>query len=184
MDAGDLDELAARAQHGDREAFRSLVLETQRDLRLHVAALATGREQVEDVLQATYVTAFEKLGQYLPRRTLRAWLKAIARNHLADLWRERCRLAQLDGDALGELVAEAQLEEVDEDDELRQREVERLATCLERLPARARALLHSRHVHDVPLATLARQFHRPIAALSVVLHRLRARLRQCVEGHA
>ncbi len=177
----EMDALAGRAQEGDREAFRSLVLATQRELAISVASHAVSREMVEEVLQETYVTCFEKIVQYRREGTFLPWLKAIARNQLYALWRERRRTAELEGDVLDGLVAENGLADLDGDDDLRQAEVTRLAACMERLPDRARKLLERRYCEERPLAQLAQQFKQSAATLSVTLFRLRQQLRRCVE---
>ncbi len=181
MTPGDLDHLAIKAQAGDRDAFRDIVLATQRELAISVAAHAASRELVEEVLQETYVTAFEKLYQYRPQGTLRPWLRTIARNHLFAHWRERRRLAEFDGDALETLIADDGLDGLDHDDERRELESARLALCLEHLPERARTMLERRYCEEQPLAQLAQQFKRSAATLSVTLFRLREQLRRCVE---
>ncbi|HEX3132998.1 MAG TPA: sigma-70 family RNA polymerase sigma factor, partial [Planctomycetota bacterium] len=139
------------------------------------------RELVKEVLQETYVTAFEKLSQYRPQSTLRPWLKAIARNHLFAHWRERRRVAAIDGDTLESLIADDGLDGMEQDDERNERETSRLAACLEELPDRARMLLERRYCEEQPLAQLAQQFKRSAATLSVTLFRLRQQLKRCVE---
>jgi RNA polymerase sigma-70 factor (ECF subfamily) len=183
MDADALDRLAVAAQGGDREAFRLLFLETQRDLRLFIAAHAASREQVDEILQATYVAAFERLAQYRPTQTLRGWLKAIARNRLVDEWREGRRLAALDGAAVDELLAAETVDELEaaESAEAAAAITGRLAQCLERLPGHARALVERRYCDGLPLAEMARRFRRTTEALGVALFRIRQGLRQCLE---
>ncbi len=61
MDSKELDRLAVAAQGGDQEAFHPVFLETQRGVQLCIAALASSRDQVEKILQATYVAVFEHL---------------------------------------------------------------------------------------------------------------------------
>ena len=184
MTPGELDQLAIKAQAGDRDAFRELVLATQRELAISVAAHSVSRELVEEVLQETYVTAFEKLAQYRPQGTFRPWLRTIARNHLFAHWRERRRLAEFDGDLLDQLIADDGLDGMERDDERLEQEGARLAVCLERLPERARMLLERRYCEEQPLAQLAQQFKRSAATLSVTLFRLREQLRRCVERSA
>lgn len=184
MSPAELDQLAIKAQAGDRDAFRELVLATQRELAISVAAHSVSRELVEEVLQETYVTAFEKLNQYQPRGTFRPWLRTIARNHLFAHWRERRRLAEFDGDALDLLIADNGIDDLERDDGKQEEESARLAACLEQLPDRARTMLERRYCEEQPLAQLAQQFKRSAATLSVTLFRLRQQLRRCVERSA
>jgi RNA polymerase sigma-70 factor, ECF subfamily len=181
MTPDDLDQLAIKAQAGDRDAFRELVLATQRELSISVAAHSASRELVEEVLQETYVTAFEKLSQYRPERTFRPWLRTIARNHLFAHWRERRRLAELDTDMLEIMIANDGIDELDRDDVRHEQESARLAACLELLPERSRKMLERRYCEEQSLTLLAQQFKRSAATLSVTLFRLRQQLRRCVE---
>lgn len=184
MDSSELDQLAVAAQGGDREAFRLIFLETQRGLRLNIAAHAASREQVEEILQSTYVAAFEHLAQYRPTQTLRAWLAAIARNQLVDRWRETRRFASLSGAALDELLATELVDELDDEEAAAaaRRMTERLAQCLERLPGNARAMIDRRYREGLPLAELARRFRRSTEAIGVALFRIRQGLRRCLEN--
>lgn len=179
----ELERLALAWRGGDREAFRALVLATARELRLHVAAGCDSAELVEEILQRAYVTLFERIAQYRGGGTFLPWLKAIARHHLADHWRERRRLATLDDDAMATAVAadaEDGLERLDE----RAHATRRLAACLDRLQPRARALIERRHLEGRPLAELARAFKQSMDSLSVALHRIRRSLRACLEKAA
>ena len=184
MTPAELDELAIKAQAGDRDAFRDLVLATQRELAISVAAHSASRELVEEVLQETYVTAFEKLSQYRPVGTFRPWLRTIARNHLFAHWRERRRVSEIEHDTLEGMIADDGLQELERDDERHERESARLAECLDRLPERARTMLERRYCEEQPLSSLAQQFKRSAATLSVTLFRLRQQLKRCVERSA
>lgn len=184
MTPAELDALAIKAQAGDRDAFRDVVLATQRELAISVAAHSASRELVEEVLQETYVTAFEKLSQYRPEGTLRPWLRTIARNHLFAHWRERRRVAEVDHDVLETMIADDGLDGMERDDERHEQESTRLAACLERLPERARTMLEQRYCEEQPLALLAEKFKRSAATLSVTLFRLRQQLKRCVEKSA
>lgn len=183
-DAQRIDELAVAAQSGDRDAFRLLVLATERDLRITIAAHSGSRESADEALQHTYVAAFEKLAQYRPSRTFGAWLKAIARNYLVDRWRESRRFAALDGAVLDELVAVAAEDALESAETEREAEAQtrRLRACLERLPERSRKLLERRYQDGLSLDALAQRFHRTAKLLSVALFRVRQVLRRCLES--
>jgi len=179
----DVERLALAWQAGDRAAFRDLVLATGRELRIYVAAHCDSGELVEEVLQETYVACFERIAQYKPQGAFIAWLKRIARNRLVDHWRERRRLASLDGDEIETALADSGLTDLDDADE-RAAASARLHRCLDRLSPRARALIERRHLQSQPLADLAQQFKQSVNALGVVLHRIRRTLRDCMEKPA
>src|SRR4051794_18167343 len=118
MTAEEIDALVERAAKGDRAAFRALVLELERDLRFHLAALEVNEGLADEVLQATFVSAYEKLGQYRGAGAFRAWLKAIARNHLLRALRDQQRFAAASGDTIEAALVGRGLEDLERLDEL------------------------------------------------------------------
>ncbi len=174
MDTAGLDQLAVRAQQGDREAFRSLVLECQQPLRLSLAWRAHSAELVEEIVQATFVTAFETLASYRSEGTFLAWLKGIGRNLLFSELRTRQRHVGLNDEAF-------ELDDDDNEDEAAQTcQAAALRDCLAGLAPRARLLLERRYAQGLPLAQLARQFKQKENTLAVTFGRLRAELRRCL----
>jgi RNA polymerase sigma-70 factor (ECF subfamily) len=183
VDEAEIERLALAWKAGDRAAFERLMLALHARLRVHVAAFCDSRELVDEILQRTFVTCFHRIASFTGRGTVVAWLKAIARNHLVDHWRERRRHAVLVDDLPAQAVAEAGLADLDSEAIASERS-RRLARCLERLPERSRRLIERRHLDQRPLNELARQFQQPMATLSVALHRIRQALRRCIESGA
>jgi RNA polymerase sigma-70 factor (ECF subfamily) len=183
MDNEELDRLAIAAQGGDREAFHRLYTETQREVRLSIAAQANSREQVDEILQSTYIAAFESLAQYRPTQTLRFWLKAIARNKLTDQWRAKRRFAECSGADMDAMLAVKVVNDLESEEstEAARARSDRLTQCLERLPGNARAMMERRYRDGQPPAALARQFHRTTEAINLILFRIRQGLRRCMQ---
>jgi RNA polymerase sigma-70 factor, ECF subfamily len=180
MTPDEIDALASRAAKGDRAAFRALVLELEGDLRFHLVALEVSEGLADEVLQATFVSAFEKLAQYRGAGAFRAWLKVIARNHLLRALRDQQRFAALGGDALeGALVARG-LEDLERMEEL-ERQSRRLRACIERLPEALRTLVEGRYVEGLSSKRLAERFTRTEIWVRVTLCRTRSALRRCME---
>lgn len=183
MTSEEIDRLVALASKGDRAAFRSLVLELEVDLRFHLAALEVTPGLADEVLQATFVSAYQKLHQYRGPGGFRAWLKAIARNHLLRAVRDQQRFAEARTDVLEGALAAAGLDllgEAERLDEL-ERQTHRLRRCLERLPAALRALVEGRYVDGLPSRKLAERFERTEIWVRVTLCRVRRSLRACME---
>lgn len=175
-----LDTLVIAAQGGDHQAFHALVMAVQRELRLVLCGFAPPPELVEELVQDTLVTAWEKLASYRPEGTFQAWLHAIARNKARSRWRADRRSAQkLTGDVLDAVLLEME-EEVIADEGAAETEARRLAACLALLPTRTRELLQRRYVDDAPLAALAREFRKSEQALAALFYRLRSKLRACM----
>jgi len=90
-DTGD-DDILGRFRAGDEHALRLLYDRYSRAV-LHLAYASVGnRADAEDVVQATFVAAWQSRDGYQPDRgSLLGWLLGIARRKAADLMRSRVR---------------------------------------------------------------------------------------------
>jgi RNA polymerase sigma-70 factor (ECF subfamily) len=182
-----IDRLVLRAQSGDSAAFDRLVLDLHRPVRMAIAAYAHNADQIEEILQAAWVTAYEQLARYEPRGTFLPWVKAIARNLLREDLRERLRVRRAGGgDVLEGLLATAALDDLDGDESTGRSAnlLARLAPCLAALAPRSRDLLLARDRDGEALPSLARRYKQTKDVLATALWRIRRSVRRCVEASA
>ena len=180
MDETQLAALAERAKGGDHLAFRDLVIACQQSVRASLLWHAPSVEVAEDVLQATFVTAWEKLSTWRGDGSLTAWLKQIARNHLSDELVARRRHRQFTDDLLEQVAAAGPGPELS--DGVDEAHLAALRDCLGELAPRARLMIERRYLHGIDLAVLARQFKQRSNTVAVTLMRIRACLRDCLAG--
>jgi RNA polymerase sigma-70 factor, ECF subfamily len=183
LDPGQLDALVVSAQGGDRQAFSQVVVEVYPQLAGFLAFHAPTPELMDEILQATFVAAFQQLDDYEPRGSFAGWLKGIARNLLRRELSRRARLQGTDREAIEALLAEVALQEPEEsaDDEAKHELLARLRGCLERLSPRMRLIAERRFVEDVPLNVLAQQFKQTRASVAKIIFTVRRDLRACAE---
>lgn len=181
--APDRDELGliAAARAGDRAAFTALVERCDRALRLFVAARAWDRDQLDEVVQATWVAAWQGLDGWRGEGAFAAWLCGIARNHLRRSADERRRRGVPAEQVLAGLAAVAA---DDADGDADAARLLRLDGCLARLEPRLRSMLLAHDRDGEPLADLARRFRIDRGRIASALWRARALLRGCVDGAA
>ncbi|HUE86138.1 MAG TPA: sigma-70 family RNA polymerase sigma factor [Vicinamibacterales bacterium] len=79
----------ARAREGDSEAFRSLVERHSRYVFNVAYRLTASASDAEDVVQTTFLRAFQQLSRFEARADFRTWLHRIAVNCSIDLIRSR-----------------------------------------------------------------------------------------------
>lgn len=80
------------AQAGDERAYReSLALMAARLRSYFRRRMPTLQDDVEDLVQETLLAVHLQRGTYDPEFPVTAWLTAIARHKLVDLWRRRGR---------------------------------------------------------------------------------------------
>ena len=184
MDDAQRDVVVRRVQDGDREAYRLLVEDLEREVRGFVAARASSLELVDEVVQSAFVEAYRNLSNYELRGTFVSWVKGFARNLLKRELAQRARLVSTDQEVLEGLVSSASLDALAEEDAAdgRREDLARIERCLAALSPRARLMAERRFVEQVPINRIAQQFKQTRAAIANALSRIRASLRTCVEA--
>lgn len=82
-------QLAARAVRGDRSAFGFIVRRYQEPLYRFIRRYVGDADEAYDLLQETFVSAWQALGRYDPARPAATWLRRIALNKCRDWGRRR-----------------------------------------------------------------------------------------------
>lgn len=86
--------LILKAQNGDIKAFHQVFSAFQGQLKSYLYRLITDRNDVEDIVQETFVKAFDKISTYKEKSSLKTWVFSIATNLTRDLIRKQKRWPQ------------------------------------------------------------------------------------------
>ena len=170
--------LMARAQAGEREAYRRLL----EDITPFIRALAARRlhdaSEVEDAVQDVLLTVHVIRHTYDPARPFAPWLAAIAKRRIIDRLRRQMR-RNLRQTTLGSKqetfsAPEANLGDAGVD-------AVALRTAIERLPPGQRQAIKLLKLGEMSLKEAATASGMSIAALKVATHRALATLRKALE---
>ncbi len=162
---------AAFAKGGDPDDLARVFEATAPKLLRVALHLARDTADAEDLVQATFVTAMEKAGDYDPARPLLPWLTGILQHHAKEA---RGRMRSPDPTRLDRPEPP-----VDPAQAARRREVDdALHAAIDRLPDGDRALLVLEVRHGLSPAEIADVLGRAPGTVRVQLHRARERLRR------
>jgi RNA polymerase sigma-70 factor (ECF subfamily) len=194
------DGLITRARAGDGEAFRELTEPHRRELQVHCYRMLGSFHDAEDALQDTLLSAWQGIGAFQGRASIRTWLYRIATNRCLDALRSASRRPAVSWDVpeieppepsrLGEVVwlepfPDALLDGADGTPlgpaaRYEQTEAVSLAfvTALQALPARQLAVLVLRDVLGYPAKEVADLLDTTVESVTSALKRARAGLQR------
>jgi RNA polymerase sigma-70 factor (ECF subfamily) len=105
-------ELIGRAQAGDGEAFRQLTDPYRRELQVHCYRILGSVQDAEDALQETMLAAWQGLGGFEQRASIRTWLYQVATSRCLNALRSASRRPQMQPAPELDLPAPSRLGEV------------------------------------------------------------------------
>lgn len=170
------DELVRRARKGDREAFGELVGRYQRPLMAKALRYTRQIEDADDLVQETFLRAWDKLGSFRDETRFGGWVFRILGNLAADRGRKGGR--EVGG---GEELAAAQPSELKGPDEqlLQQEVVARVHEALKTIPeGRKKEVFLMRFVEGLPIHEIADKLGVHSGTVKVHLFRLTRDLRE------
>jgi len=175
-----LDRLVLAARDGDRSAFDELVRRTYVDTYTLAMRLTAHEEDARDVVQETYLRAWNGLKNFRGDAQFTTWLYRITANTAYTTVKRRRRHRV---DALDELPSdpvETRIESQPEESAEQAAMLDRLSVALDELPPKLRVLVVLKDVYGLSHEEIAAELGISVAAAKVRLHRGRKRLRDLV----
>jgi RNA polymerase sigma-70 factor (TIGR02960 family) len=180
-------DLIARARAGDAEAFAAVIQPYRAELRVHCYRMLGSLQDAEDALQESLLAAWQGIGGFEARASIRTWLYRIATNRCLNASRSVARrewniphVTAPEPSRLGEIVWLQPYPDVLLGPEAgyEQRESISLAfvTALQTLPPRQVAVLVLRDVLGFRAAEVAEMLDSSLDSVNSALKRARAAL--------
>jgi RNA polymerase sigma-70 factor (ECF subfamily) len=172
-------EIVLATLNGDRDAFAQIVRKYHRQLYFFVIGKISADSEAEDIVQKTFITAYQKLAEYNRAQPLIAWLRGIAINHCRNAWRQFQRQSEMKSRLLDVKRAELELDLL-EDAFPDERRIHALRECIESLSETEQKALRLKFVEERPLDEIGAELDRNGEAARQLLFRIRMRLNSCV----
>ena len=174
--------LVRRSAQGDREAFDTLVTRHQASVFRLARYLIGTRDEAEDVLQQTFLSAWQGAPGFRGESSIRTWLLTIARN-AALTRRMRAAREPIDETPLEDLGLRAGWGGPDPEQlAVAAEQRDRLAVALASLVPEEREILTLRDLEGIPGDEVATMLGLSLAAMKSRLHRARLSLAAAVRG--
>jgi RNA polymerase sigma-70 factor, ECF subfamily len=171
--------LMARAQDGDREAYRILLVQIEPFIRSIAARCFNRPADAEDVVQEVLLTVHAIRNTYDPKRPFGPWLVAIANRRIIDRLRRHAR------QKAREIELSAEHETFPDASANLDRTASAgfaLAGAIDKLPPDQREAIRMLKLNEMSLKEASQASGRSIAALKVATHRAIRNLRQLLRG--
>jgi RNA polymerase sigma-70 factor (ECF subfamily) len=170
--------LLARARARDQRAFGLLVCRYEKALLAVLVPIAGDRERAQDLVQDTFLRAYERLDQYVETHRFSTWLFRIGIN-LAISFRRRLKIEQRTlEDARAVPDAGQDKGRQPHEDAQAKEEATALQAALGRLPERYQTVVRLRYFEGLSCAVIAKRLRTTANVVSLILFRARQRLRE------
>lgn len=175
-----------RLRAGDKDAFRALVTDFQHRVYNLALKMLWNREDAEDVLQETFITILNKIGDFQGQSQLSTWIYRIATNaalmKLRERHRDQGRRATLDDVDLQQVVPGRLAPEAPNpfDMLLQQESSAILAAAIDSLPELYSAAFVLKDIEQLPIEEVAAILEISTEAAYSRLKRARMFLREAI----
>jgi RNA polymerase sigma-70 factor, ECF subfamily len=177
--AGGVEDIISRVRDGHTHLYGELVRRYRPDVRKIALLMLADGLVTENVVQQTFINAYERLDDFRRGEDFGHWVKAIARNLVRDELkrssRERGRMALYRDYLIAKLSTEDQGE---------RRElilVEALSHCRAKLPMMAARAIELRYERELPFDEVASTIGRSAEATRQIVTRARIALKACIQ---
>jgi RNA polymerase sigma-70 factor, ECF subfamily len=168
---------------GDKNQFRIIIHEYELMLRSYLATKLYKQDEVDDLAQETFITAFKKLEAFDTEMNMHSWLFGIAHNHLRNHFKTTKRRNNA-MDNLREHIfvnIEDKLQEASQS--LDSEQVGRLLHCINKLPDKLSKIVET-GLKGLRLDSLESELEMNRNAIYQARYRANDMLRKCIQSPA
>lgn len=174
------DQLVKRAIKGDQDAYKLLMDKYQKPLYFHIVKMVKNNEQIEDLIQESFVKAFSNLDSYNTNYAFSTWLYRITTNHTIDYLRKKKLqttsinepIRAKDGEMQFQIVGNAET-----DRKIIRKERKKIVSdAIQNLPDKYREVIEMRHLEEMSYQEISEQLDLPLGTVKAHIFRAREML--------
>ncbi|HET6527851.1 MAG TPA: sigma-70 family RNA polymerase sigma factor [Balneolaceae bacterium] len=172
------DKLVELAIGGDEGAYKKLTDKYRKALNFHIMKMIKNREQIEDLVQETFVKAFDNLNTYNTNYAFSTWIYRIATNHTIDYLRKK-KLQTVSMDETiktksGEMEMQFRDESAGTDRNIiRKQRQTMVRNAIDGLPEKYRRVIEMRHMEEKSYQEIAELLDLPLGTVKAHIFRAR-----------
>ncbi len=171
------EEIVARVQQGDGDAFGELITRYEQKLRRYGSRFLGRTDDITDIVQDVFIKAYTNLQNFDTRGRFSPWIYRIAHNAFVNEIRRQSRFRgffDLDTETfLPTLIApESSLDTI-----LKKEDATLIEFNLSRLKPKDREIISLAYFEELSYEAMSDILHIPISAVGVRLHRAKAKLK-------
>lgn len=177
------DQLIANALQGDQKAYEALLVRHNKAIFHVILKIVRNNEEAQDLVQETFMKAFNALASYRSEYRFSTWLYKIAANCAIDFVRKK-RIEALSLDKPIETKdGQVEFEVPDtswdpEQDLVRKQKLKSIDEAIDSLPAKYREVIIYRHRDDKPYEEIAGILRVPVGTVKARIFRARELLKK------
>ena len=181
-------QLIERAKNGDTKAFEELMKRTQTNIYNLGLRLLGNKEDAADLMQETYIKAYENLDRFEGRSSFSTWLYRIATNNaLMKLRKEKNKKVSIDElKKFGDKSYKIEISDWSENPSSYFKSAELkevLQKAIDSLPPKYKSVFILHDVEGLPLAEVAQILSLSVPAVKTRVHRSRMYLREKISEY-
>lgn len=155
-------------------SFEELLAQARKSVELFVKYKISSAEEAQDILQETYLTAWQKFGQLKSEDSFKPWIISIARNKCNDYFRNKAAVLEIPLEEAPELTMD--------DGRMGISEVLAVRDHLEKMADKEKEILYLYFWKQLPQAEIAKRLDVPVGTVKSRLHVAKEKFRESYDA--
>ncbi|MDD7985084.1 sigma-70 family RNA polymerase sigma factor [Lentisphaera marina] len=166
---------------GDKNQFRIIIHEYELMVRSYLATKLYKQDQVDDLAQETFITAYKKLSAFDTEKSIQSWLFGIAHNHLRNYFKTTKRRTNAMDNFREHIFSSIDEELVQASANVKDEQMASLLHCINKLPDKLSRIIET-GLKGLRLDTLETELEMNRNAIYQARYRANELLRKCIQS--